>query len=109
MEHDRTIDDVDDSVRVLQINCRLHKGKRDLNVSSLWQDDEGEMTRTILNPRSKMNSIGQSLTILTSPEIFWSKLTGICDLKIFWSKQPSVCDVENISSCTGIWLVEQMV
>jgi hypothetical protein len=63
MERDRTIDDVDDSVRVLQINCRLHKGKRDLdlNVSSLWQDDEGEMTmtrtRTILNPRSKMNSL----------------------------------------------------
>ncbi len=28
MEHDRTIDDVDDSVRVLQINCRLHKGQR---------------------------------------------------------------------------------
>ena len=67
MEHDRTIDDVNDSVRVLQINCQLHKGKRDLKVSSLWQDDEGEMTRTI---RSKMNSIGQSLTILTSPEIF---------------------------------------
>jgi hypothetical protein len=41
MEHDKTIDDVNDSVRVLQINCRLHKGKRDLNVSSLWQDDEG--------------------------------------------------------------------
>ena len=69
MWHDRPID-VDDSVRVLQINCRLHKGKRDLNVSSLWQNDEGEMTRTILVPRSKMNSIGQSLTILTSPEIF---------------------------------------
>ncbi len=63
---------VDDSVRVLQINCRLHKGKRDLNVSSLKlrQNDEGEMTRTMLVPRSKMNSIGQSLTILTSPEIF---------------------------------------
>ena len=72
MEHDRTIDDVDDSVRVrvLQINCRLHKGKRDLNVSSLWQDDEEKMTRTIFVLRSKMNSIGQSLTILTSPEIF---------------------------------------
>ena len=72
MEHDRTIDDVDDSVRVrvLQINCRLHKGNRDLNVSSLWQDDEEKMTRTILVPRSKMNSIGQSLTFLTSPEIF---------------------------------------
>ena len=72
MEHDRTIDDVDDSVRVLQlqINCRLHKGERDLNVSSLWQDDEEKMTRTIFVLRSKMNSIGQSLTILTSPEIF---------------------------------------
>ena len=70
MEHDRTIDDVNDSVRVLQINCRLHKGERDLNVSSPWQDDEEEMTRTIFVLRSKMNSIGQSLTILTSPEIF---------------------------------------
>ena len=46
------------------------KGKRDLNVSSLWQDDEEKMTRTIFVLRSKMNSIGQSLTILTSPEIF---------------------------------------
>ena len=73
MWHDRTID-VDDSVsvRVLQIslNCRLHKGERDLNVSSLWQDDEEKMTRTIFVLRSKMNSIGQILTILTSPEIF---------------------------------------
>ena len=33
MEHDITIDDVDDSVRGLQINCRLHKGKRDLMVT----------------------------------------------------------------------------
>ena len=63
MEHDRTIDDVDDSVRVIQINCRLHKGNRDLNVSSLWQDDEEKMTRTILVPRSKMNSIDYWLLV----------------------------------------------
>ncbi len=46
MWHDRTID-VDDSVRVLQMNCRLHKEERDLNVSSLWQNEEGEMTSMI--------------------------------------------------------------
>ncbi len=47
MWHDRTID-VDDSVRVLQMNCRLHKGERDLNFSSLWQNEEqGEMASMI--------------------------------------------------------------
>ncbi len=48
----------------------MDKGKRDLNlnVSSLWQNDEGEMTRTILVPRSKikMNSIGQSQSLTTT-------------------------------------------
>jgi hypothetical protein len=47
---------VDDgvSVRVLQINCRLHKGERDLNVSSLWQNDEGEMTDDMTMTRTRM-------------------------------------------------------
>jgi hypothetical protein len=57
-----------------------------------------------------MNSIGQVLIILTSPEIFGhSKLTGICDPEIFGSKQTGNCDVASISSCTGTWLAEQEI
>ncbi len=60
------------------------------------KNDEGEMTmtRTILVPRSKLRSkmnsigIGQSLTILTSPEIFGLRQPVFAILRFFGRNNP---------------------